>query len=154
MDAPNPHLVARMQDHRFSIFGEMSALAVRSGAINLGQGFPDTDGPLEVLESAVTAIREGHNQYPPDRGIASLRQAVADHQQRFYGQSVDPENVVISTGAPSRSLPPFWLCWNKVMRWWFLSPTLTFTPPVLLWRVRCVVRLPCVLLIILSTQQS
>ncbi len=99
MDAPNPHLVARMQDHRFSVFGEMSTLARRTGAINLGQGFPDTDGPLEVLEAAITAIGEGHNQYPPDRGIASLRQAVADHQQRFYGQKVDPENVVISTGA-------------------------------------------------------
>ena len=77
---PNPHLVARMQGHRLSIFGEMSALAVETGAINLGQGFPDTDGPAEVTTAAIQAIRDGFNQYPPDRGIPELRQAVADHQ--------------------------------------------------------------------------
>lgn len=96
---PNPHLVARMQGHRLSIFGEMSALAVRTGAINLGQGFPDTDGPAEVTAAAVQAIRDGFNQYPPDRGIPELRQAVADHQARFYGQQVDPDDVIVSTGA-------------------------------------------------------
>ena len=96
---PNPHLVARMQGHRLSIFGEMSALAVETGAINLGQGFPDTDGPAEVTTAAIQAIRDGFNQYPPDRGIPELRQAVADHQARFYDQQVDLDDVVVSTGA-------------------------------------------------------
>jgi len=88
-----------MQGHRLSIFAEMSMLAVETGAINLGQGFPDTDGPTEVLDAAVAAIRAGHNQYPPDRGIPELRQAVAGHQDRFYGQEVDPDDVMVSTGA-------------------------------------------------------
>ena len=96
---PNPHLVARMQGHRLSIFGEMSALAVETGAINLGQGFPDTDGPAEVTTAAIQAIRDGFNQYPPDRGIPEVRQAVADHQARFYDQHVDPDDVVVATGA-------------------------------------------------------
>ncbi|SVD84086.1 uncharacterized protein METZ01_LOCUS436940, partial [marine metagenome] len=95
----NPYLVARMQGHRLSIFGEMSALAVETGAINLGQGFPDTDGPAEVTAAAIQAIRDGFNQYPPDRGIPELRQAVADHQARFYDQQVDPDDVVVATGA-------------------------------------------------------
>jgi len=95
----NPHLVARMQGHRLSIFGEMSALAVETGAINLGQGFPDTDGPSEVTEAAVQAIHDGFNQYPPDRGIPELRQAVADHQARFYGLDVSADEVIVSTGA-------------------------------------------------------
>ncbi|MEE3102922.1 MAG: aminotransferase class I/II-fold pyridoxal phosphate-dependent enzyme, partial [Actinomycetota bacterium] len=99
MNDPNPHLVERMQGHRLSIFAEMSTLALETGAINLGQGFPDTDGPSEVLDAAVAAIRAGHNQYPPDRGIPELRQAVADHQRRFYGLDVDPADVMVSTGA-------------------------------------------------------
>ena len=88
-----------MQGHRLSIFAEMSMLAAETGAINLGQGFPDTDGPTEVLDAAVAAIRAGHNQYPPDRGIPELRRAVAEHQDRFYGQEVDPDDVMVSTGA-------------------------------------------------------
>ena len=98
-DRPNAHLVARMQGHRLSIFAEMSTLAVETGAINLGQGFPDTDGPAEVTAAAIQAIRDGFNQYPPDRGIPELRRAVADHQARFYGQQVDPGDVMVSTGA-------------------------------------------------------
>ena len=98
-DRPNAHLVARMQGHRLSIFAEMSTLAVETGAINLGQGFPDTDGPAEVTAAAIQAIRDGFNQYPPDRGIPELRRAVADHQARFYGQQVDPADVMVSTGA-------------------------------------------------------
>lgn len=83
-----------------TIFAEMSALAARTGAINLGQGFPDTDGPDWIAEAAVAAIREGHNQYPPGAGIAELRRAVATHQQRHYGLEVDPETeVLITTGA-------------------------------------------------------
>ncbi|MBT5904329.1 MAG: pyridoxal phosphate-dependent aminotransferase [Acidimicrobiaceae bacterium] len=92
-------MVARMQGHRLSIFAEMSTLAVETGAINLGQGFPDTDGPAEVTAAAIQAIRDGFNQYPPDRGIPELRRAVADHQARFYGQQVDPGDVMVSTGA-------------------------------------------------------
>ena len=78
----------------------MSALAARTGAINLGQGFPDTDGPPEVLEAAVAAIRAGHNQYPPGPGIPELRAAVSAHQRRFYGTEPDPDGeVLITTGA-------------------------------------------------------
>ena len=73
MSGRNPFLVERLQGLGTTIFAEMSALAVRTGAINLGQGFPDTDGPSEVAEAAVAAIRAGHNQYPPGIGIAELR---------------------------------------------------------------------------------
>ena len=99
MSTVNPFLITRMQDHQFSIFAEMSTLALETKSINLGQGFPDSDGPTEVLDAAIQAIRDGHNQYPPDRGIEQLRRAVAEHQDRFYGQLVDPNDVVISTGA-------------------------------------------------------
>ncbi len=78
----------------------MSALAARTGAINLGQGFPDTDGPAEVLEAAVEALRSGQNQYPPGPGIAPLREAIAAHQRRFYGIEPDPDGeVLVTTGA-------------------------------------------------------
>jgi N-succinyldiaminopimelate aminotransferase len=93
-------LAARLTGMGTTIFAEMSALALATGSVNLGQGFPDTDGPVEVAEAAVTAIREGHNQYPPGPGIADLRLAVAEHQQRFYGLTVDPDSeVVVTTGA-------------------------------------------------------
>src|SRR3954466_16303767 len=72
----------------------MSALAERTGAINLGQGFPDEDGPAEVLEAAQRAIRDGHNQYAPLPGVPALREAIAAHQRRFYGLEVDPETEV------------------------------------------------------------
>jgi N-succinyldiaminopimelate aminotransferase len=93
---PSP-LVARMQGFGTTIFAEMTALATDTGAINLGQGFPDADGPASVLEAAVRAIREGHNQYPPGPGIPELRQAIAEHQQRFYGLEPDPETEVLVT---------------------------------------------------------
>src|SRR6184192_1905982 len=74
-------LVTRMQDFGTTIFAEMSALAVATGSVNLGQGFPDTDGPAEMLRAAADAITTGtHNQYPPGPGIPELRQAVAAHQ--------------------------------------------------------------------------
>jgi N-succinyldiaminopimelate aminotransferase len=83
-----------------TIFAEMSALAVATQSINLGQGFPDTDGPAFMLEEARAAIASGMNQYPPGRGILPLRQAIAAHSSRTYGLSYDPESeVVITTGA-------------------------------------------------------
>ncbi|WP_125774142.1 pyridoxal phosphate-dependent aminotransferase [Antribacter gilvus] len=83
-----------------TIFAEMSALAARTGAINLGQGFPDVDGPDYVKAAAITAIREGRNQYPPGDGIPELRRAIADHQARHYGLAVDPDaEVLVTTGA-------------------------------------------------------
>ena len=96
-----PALVSRMQPYATSIFAEMSILAVETGAINLGQGFPDTDGPEEMKEAARAAITEGRgNQYPPVHGLPELRLAIAEHQQRFYGLTVDPiTDVVVTTGA-------------------------------------------------------
>lgn len=83
-----------------TIFAEMSALAVRTGAINLGQGFPDVDGPEYVKQAAIRAIEEGRNQYAPGDGVPELRQAVADHQKRHYGLDVDPgTEVLVTTGA-------------------------------------------------------
>ena len=70
-----------MEGFGTTIFAEMSQLAAETGAINLGQGFPDTDGPPEVIEAAVAALRGGHNQYPPGPGIAALREAIARHQR-------------------------------------------------------------------------
>ncbi|OLT15199.1 aminotransferase [Pseudonocardia sp. CNS-139] len=92
-------LVERMRPHTSTIFAEMSALAVRTGAINLGQGFPDTDGPASLLDDAAANIRAGINQYPPGVGVAELRTAVAAHQRRFYGLEVDPDAVLVTTGA-------------------------------------------------------
>jgi N-succinyldiaminopimelate aminotransferase len=82
----------------------MSALAVRTGAINLGQGFPDTDGPREVSEAAVDAIRAGYNQYPPGPGIPELRTAIAEHQKRFWGLDVDPDTEVLVTAGATEAL--------------------------------------------------
>ncbi|QAY62064.1 putative succinyldiaminopimelate transaminase DapC [Xylanimonas allomyrinae] len=83
-----------------TIFAEMSALASRTGAINLGQGFPDVDGPDAIKAAAIRAIERGDNQYPPGPGIAELRTAVAAHQRRHYGLDVDPESeVLVTTGA-------------------------------------------------------
>jgi len=89
---------------RPTIFAEMSALAARTGAINLGQGFPDEDGPVEVLEAARQAISDGANQYPPGLGILPLREAIADHQARFYGIEVHPERVVLVTAGATEAI--------------------------------------------------
>jgi N-succinyldiaminopimelate aminotransferase len=83
-----------------TIFSEMSALAVRTGALNLGQGFPDRDGPESVVEAAVSALRSGRNQYAPGIGVPELRNAIASHQARHYGIELDPDRqVVVTTGA-------------------------------------------------------
>ena len=83
-----------------TIFQEMSALATATGSVNLGQGFPDTDGPTEVSEAAVAAIRSGRNQYAPGPGVPELLAAVAEHQRRWYGLAYDPATeVAITTGA-------------------------------------------------------
>ena len=87
-----------------TIFAEMSALALRTGAINLGQGFPDEDGPAEVLEAARQAISDGVNQYPPGIGLPVLREAVARHQQRFYGIDVDAASEVLVTAGATEAL--------------------------------------------------
>jgi len=87
-----------------TIFTRMSALAVRTGAINLGQGFPDTDGPAQVLAAAVDAVKGGHNQYPPLRGVPELRAAIAEHQRRFYGLDVDPDTEVLVTAGATEAI--------------------------------------------------
>ncbi|HET9655817.1 MAG TPA: pyridoxal phosphate-dependent aminotransferase [Kineosporiaceae bacterium] len=87
-----------------TIFAEMSALAVRTGAINLGQGFPDTDGPGSLLDDAVAAIRGGRNQYPPGRGMPELRTAVAAHQRRWYSLDVDPDTEVLVTAGATEAI--------------------------------------------------
>ena len=89
---------------RQTIFGEMSALAASTGAINLGQGFPDEDGPIEVLDAARQAIRDGANQYPPALGMPVLREAIAAHQQRFYALRVDADRQVLVTAGATEAL--------------------------------------------------
>ena len=88
-----------------TIFAEMSALAVATGSVNLGQGFPDTDGPPGIAEAAAAAILAGRgNQYPPGPGIPELRQAIAEHQQRFYGLSFDPGTEVLVTAGATEAV--------------------------------------------------
>jgi N-succinyldiaminopimelate aminotransferase len=90
-------LVTRMRGFGTTIFAEMSTLAAETGAINLGQGFPDTDGPREMLDAAKAAIDGGRNQYPPGPGVPELLEAVAAHQERFYGIRLDPRSEVLVT---------------------------------------------------------
>ena len=97
-------LTDRLAGFGTTIFAEMSALAVKTGSINLGQGFPDSDGPREVLDAAVEAIRSGVNQYPPGPGIPALRQAIARHQHRFYGLDLDPDGEVLVTAGATEAL--------------------------------------------------
>jgi N-succinyldiaminopimelate aminotransferase len=88
-----------------TIFSEMSALAVATGSVNLGQGFPDTDGPREVAEAAAAAILGGRgNQYPPANGIPELCQAIAEHQQRFYDLGFDPGREVLVTAGATEAI--------------------------------------------------
>ena len=99
-----PHLTAKLQGFGTTIFAEMSALAVQTGSVNLGQGFPDTDGPREVLDAAIEAINSGQNQYPPAIGVPVLRQAIAEHQQRCYGLAFDPDTEVLVTAGATEAL--------------------------------------------------
>lgn len=94
-------LVARMRPYSKTIFGEMSALAAQVGAVNLGQGFPDVDGPQQLKDIAMAAIADGSgNQYPPAHGYPDLRLAIAEHQLRHYDIAVSPDtDVVVATGA-------------------------------------------------------
>ncbi|MGW4645365.1 pyridoxal phosphate-dependent aminotransferase [Kitasatospora sp. NPDC004289] len=88
-----------------TIFAEMSALAVTTGSINLGQGFPDTDGPAEIARAAADAVLTGKgNQYPPGPGIPELRHAIAEHQQRLYGLSYDPDREVLVTAGATEAI--------------------------------------------------
>nr|WSX50696.1 pyridoxal phosphate-dependent aminotransferase [Streptomyces sp. NBC_00974] len=100
-----PFLNRRLAAFGTTIFAEMSALATATGSINLGQGFPDTDGPAEIAEAAVRAIRDGRgNQYPPGPGVPELRHAIAAHQQRFYGLSYDPDTEVLVTAGATEAI--------------------------------------------------
>lgn len=94
----------RLDAYGLTVFGEMSALADATGAINLGQGFPDSDGPPEVLEAAVEAIRGGQNQYPPGRGVPSLLQAIAEHESSWWGLEFDPESEILVTAGATEAI--------------------------------------------------
>ena len=89
--------VSRLRPYATTVFAEMSALAARIGAVNLGQGFPDEDGPRSMLEAAQRAIADGVNQYPPGMGVAALREAVAAQRQRHFGVDYDPDTEVLVT---------------------------------------------------------
>ncbi|PPS69446.1 MULTISPECIES: pyridoxal phosphate-dependent aminotransferase [Streptomyces] len=100
-----PLLNRRLAEFGTTIFAEMSALALSTGAINLGQGFPDTDGPEEIREAAVRALRDGRgNQYPPGPGVPELRTAVTAHQQRRYGLAYDPDTEVLVTAGATEAI--------------------------------------------------
>jgi N-succinyldiaminopimelate aminotransferase len=92
-----PRSATRLAGLGTTIFTEMTALAMSTGAINLGQGFPDADGPPAVIEAAVAALRGGHNQYAPLPGVPTLREAVREHQRAHYG--LEPEDILITFGA-------------------------------------------------------
>ena len=88
-----------------TIFAEMSALAVETGSVNLGQGFPDTDGPIEIAQAAADAVLAGRgNQYPPGPGIPELRTAISAHQKRFYDVDVDPDTEVLVTAGATEAI--------------------------------------------------
>ncbi|MET9690018.1 pyridoxal phosphate-dependent aminotransferase [Streptomyces sp. NPDC006514] len=100
-----PFLNRRLAAFGTTIFAEMSALATRTGSINLGQGFPDTDGPAQIAEAASRAVLTGlGNQYPPGPGVPELRTAIAAHQQRFYGLDHDPDTEVLVTAGATEAI--------------------------------------------------
>src|ERR1700730_11840424 len=88
-----------------TIFAEMSALAVETGAVNLGQGFPDTDGPREIAQAAADAVLAGRgNQYPPGPGVLELRQAICWHRKHWYGLDYDPGTEVLVTAGATEAV--------------------------------------------------
>ena len=97
-------LVARFRPFGSTVFTEMTALAKRTGAINLGQGFPDSDGPPELLAAAANAIRAGHNQYPPLAGIPELRNAIAARRLADYGVRYDPDTEILVTAGATEAI--------------------------------------------------
>ncbi len=99
-----PYLTSRLQGFGTTVFTEMTLLAQRHGAINLGQGFPDFDGPELIKEAAIRAIRDGHNQYCRMTGLPELNRAVATHQERFYGLTYDPDSEVTVTNGATEAL--------------------------------------------------
>lgn len=105
MPMTRPLLNSALAGMGTTIFAEMSALAVETGSINLGQGFPDTDGPAEIARTAAEAVLAGRgNQYPPGAGVPELRTAVAAHQKRFYGLDLDPETQVLVTAGATEGI--------------------------------------------------
>jgi N-succinyldiaminopimelate aminotransferase len=104
MSSRIPYLNARLQGYTSTIFAEMSALALATESINLGQGFPDVDGPDAIKRAAIRAIEDGHNQYPPGNGIAALRAAIARHQQRYYGLDFDPDTEILVTAGATEAI--------------------------------------------------
>jgi N-succinyldiaminopimelate aminotransferase len=99
-----PYLSARLQGFGTTVFAEMSALAVATGSVNLGQGFPDYPGPPEVLDVARAAIGTAADQYPPGPGRPELREAIAAHHQRFTGLAYDPADEVLVTAGATEAL--------------------------------------------------
>ncbi|NNE96933.1 MAG: pyridoxal phosphate-dependent aminotransferase [Acidimicrobiales bacterium] len=104
-----PFLASRLQGFGTTIFAEMSALAAQTGALNLGQGFPDSDGPDEVKQVAIDSIFAGVNQYPPGPGTMDLRRAIGEHQKRFYGIDLDPTDEVLVTAGATEALAASYL---------------------------------------------
>lgn len=99
-----PALVPRLRPFTSTIFAEMTALAVRTESINLGQGFPDTDGPAGMLEAAEKALYGGANQYPPGPGRPELRAAIARHRQQRYGMEYDPDTEILVTAGATEAI--------------------------------------------------
>src|SRR5688500_1485560 len=100
MSSRLPHLTSRLQGFGTTVFSEMTALAMEHNAVNLGQGAPDFAAPQVVKDAAIRAINDNHNQYAPGIGVAALRSAIADHQQRFWGVEYDANTeVTVSAGA-------------------------------------------------------
>jgi N-succinyldiaminopimelate aminotransferase len=97
-------MATRLRGLGTTIFAEMSALATRTGSINLGQGFPDTDGPASIVDAAVQAMRSGHNQYAPGPGVPALRQAIAAHQRHWYDVELDPDREVLVTAGATEAI--------------------------------------------------
>ena len=104
MAAGDGVLARRLRPFTTTIFATMSELATATGSVNLGQGFPDTDGPNDLKEVAVAAIRDGRNQYAPGGGTPELRSAVAEHQRRFYGLTFDPDTEVLVTAGATEAI--------------------------------------------------